>query len=290
MITRRGFLGAFASLLLSGMATGAYAVGIEPARQPRVTRYRLVPNNWPAGLKLRLVVLADIHACTPWMSPRRIGEICEQANGLGGDMILLLGDFLSGMRLSAGHVAPEDWARELARLSAPLGVHAVLGNHDWLDDPGAMAAGKGPTLVHGALSSINVAVYDNRAVCLEKDGRSFWLAGLADQIGPWPGMDDLPATMAQISGEAPVILMAHEPDVFPTVPDRVSLTLSGHTHGGQIRVFGYSPIVPSRFRNRYAYGHIVEDNRNLIVSGGLGTSIMPFRLGSPPEIVVVDLG
>jgi len=276
--------------MLSGVATGAYAVGIEPIRQPRVKHYQLVPNNWPAGLKLRLVVLADIHACTPWMSPRRIGEICNQANALGGDMILLLGDFLSGMRIKTGHVAPEDWARELARLSAPLGVHAVLGNHDWLDDPGAMAAGKGPTLVHGALSSINVPVYDNRAARFEKDGQPFWLAGLADQIGPWEGLDDLPATMAQIGDEAPVILMAHEPDVFPNVPERVSLTLSGHTHGGQIRLFGYSPVVPSRFRNRYVYGHIVENDRSLIVSGGLGTSVLPVRFGSPPEIVVVELG
>lgn len=289
MITRRGFLGAFTSLLLSGMATGAYAVGIEPARAPRVKHYSLALDNWPAGLKLRLVVLADIHACRPWMSPERIGGICEQANSLGGDMVLLLGDFLSGMRLKTGLVAPDDWARELARLSAPLGVHAVLGNHDWLDDADAMTAGKGPTLVHGALASVNVPVYDNRAVRFEKDGRPFWLAGLADQIGPRPGLDDLPSTLAQIDDEAPVILMAHEPDVFPTVPDRVSLTLSGHTHGGQIRLLGYSPIVPSRFRNRYAYGHIVENDRNLIVSGGLGTSILPIRFGSPPEIVVVDL-
>jgi predicted MPP superfamily phosphohydrolase len=74
------------------------------------------------------------------------------------------------------------------------------------------------------------------------------------------------------------------------VPDRVSLTLSGHTHGGQIRVLGYAPVVPSRFNNRYAYGHIVENDRNLIVSGGLGCSLLPIRFGSPPEIVVVDLG
>lgn len=290
MISRRGFLRTVGSLMLTGIATGAYAVGIEPVRQPRVQRYRLVPDKWPAGLKLKLVVLADIHACDPWMSPKRIGEICRQANVLGGDMILLLGDFLSGMRIRTGHVAPEDWVRELAALSAPLGVHAVMGNHDWLDDPGAMLAGKGPTLVHTALSSINVPVYDNHVTRFEKDGEGFWLAGLADQIGPWPGLDDLPATLAQIADDAPVILMAHEPDVFPQVPDRVSLTLSGHTHGGQIRLFGYAPFVPSRFSNRYVYGHIVENDRNLIVSGGLGCSILPIRFGSPPEIVVVELG
>ena len=73
------------------------------------------------------------------------------------------------------------------------------------------------------------------------------------------------------------------------MPHRVSLTLSGHTHGGQVRVLGFSPMVPSRFGNRYAYGHIVEDNRHLIVSGGLGCSILPVRFGVPPEIVMVDL-
>jgi predicted MPP superfamily phosphohydrolase len=80
------------------------------------------------------------------------------------------------------------------------------------------------------------------------------------------------------------------------VPERVALTLSGHTHGGQVRVFGYSPVVPSRFRNRYAYGHIVETRagmatpRHLIVSGGLGCSIAPVRFGVPPEILLVELG
>ena len=88
---------------------------------------------------------------------------------------------------------------------------------------------------------------------------------------------------------APVVLLAHEPDIFPQVPDRVALTLSGHTHGGQVRLFGYSPRVPSRYGNRFAYGHIVEDGRNLIVSGGLGCSILPVRIGVPPEIVMVHV-
>ena len=93
-----------------------------------------------------------------------------------------------------------------------------------------------------------------------------------------------------MTARAPVILLAHEPDIFSQVPSRVSLTLSGHTHGGQVRVFGYSPMVPSRYGNRYAYGHVVEDDRHLIISGGLGCSILPVRIGMPPEIVMVDVG
>jgi hypothetical protein len=88
-----------------------------------------------------------------------------------------------------------------------------------------------------------------------------------------------------------VILLAHEPDIFTQVPDRVALTLAGHTHGGQIRVPLLWPhFVPSMYGARFAYGHIVEQGRHMVVSGGLGTSMIPARLGVPPEIVHITLG
>ena len=101
------------------------------------------------------------------------------------------------------------------------------------------------------------------------------------------GVDDLGATLAKVTDDAPVILLAHEPDVAKRVPSRVALQLSGHTHGGQVRMLGWSPVSPSG--QRLAYGHI-RMNCDVIVSGGLGCSIMPFRLGVPPEIVLVTLG
>ena len=85
-------------------------------------------------------------------------------------------------------------------------------------------------------------------------------------------------------------LLAHEPDIFPNVPDRVAVTLSGHTHGGQVRIRGYSPIVPSRFGNRYAYGAVEENGRHLVISGGIGNSMLPVRFGMPPEVTMVELG
>ena len=100
---------------------------------------------------------------------------------------------------------------------------------------------------------------------------------------------DLTATLAKVTDDAPVILLAHEPDVAMRVPSRVALQLSGHTHGGQVRLFGWSPVVPSRYGERFVYGH-TRTNCDVIVSGGLGCSIMPFRLGVPPEIVLVTLG
>ena len=300
MISRRGFLklmgGSFAGL----MALGGYAFAYEPLARLAISRYRLTPPGWTPGLKLRLVALADFHACEPWMSKDRIASICARANELEGDITLLLGDYAAGMNMVTRYVHSSEWSKALATLKAPLGVHAIMGNHDWWEDRTAQMNGGGDTFGHRALTEAGISVYSNRAVRLEKDGHGFWLAGLEDQLALLPGrkwgrsrmqgLDDLDGTLAQVSDDAPVVLLAHEPDIFPRVPERVSLTLSGHTHGGQIRLLGYSPIVPSRYGDRYAYGHIVENGRNVIVSGGLGCSIAPVRFGIPPEIVVIDLG
>jgi predicted MPP superfamily phosphohydrolase len=199
---------------------------------------------------------------------------------------------MASHRWKTGPVPYDVWAGELARLRAPLGVHAVLGNHDWWEDRAAMRARRGPVLGRRALERAGIPVYENDAARLEKDGRPFWLAGLGDQwaFGSRWGVDDLPATLAKVTDRAPAILLAHEPDIFPQVPARVALTLSGHIHGGQLRFFGHSPVVPSRFGNRYAYGHVVERGRHLVVSAGLGCTGLPVRIGVPPEIVLVDVG
>jgi predicted MPP superfamily phosphohydrolase len=153
--------------------------------------------------------------------------------------------------------------------------------------------------VRRALEAAGIPVYENDAVRLTHRGRPFWLAGLGDQLAFLPswrrrhshriGADDLTRTLTKLTDDAPVILLAHEPDVVMRVPDRVALTLSGHTHGGQVRLLGWSPVVPSRYGGRFAYGH-AREACDIVVSGGLGCSIAPFRLGVPPEIVLVTLG
>jgi predicted MPP superfamily phosphohydrolase len=285
-----------------GFGCGGYALA-EPWGTG-VTRYRLSPPGWPAGLSLKLAVIADLHACEPWMGLERIRSIVGHTNALQPDCVLLLGDYVSGSGMSrySDPIAPRDWARALGELSAPQGVHAVLGNHDWWDDIEVQRSGRGLPQAGLALQDAGIAVYENDCVRLGKNGSPFWIAGLADQWAfntkagakykrAWDdgGIDDLPGTLARIRDDAPVILMAHEPDIFPKVPSRVSLTVCGHTHGGQVRVLGYAPIVPSRFGARYVYGHIVEEGRHLVVSGGLGCSGVPVRFGSPPEIVLIDV-
>lgn len=303
MISRRKFLKGVLAFSAGTAALGGYAVA-EPWRL-NVTRYALTPPGWPPGLKLKLAVVADLHACEPWMGEARIRRIVARTNALGADAILLLGDYMAGYRLATlSQAMPKTvWANALAELKAPLGVHAVLGNHDWWHDIQVQLRRSGPVPAAQALEAAGIPVYENKAVRLAKDGQPFWIAGLGDQWAFWPrghrhapratryeGVDDLPATLAQVTDAAPVILMAHEPDIFPQVAARVALTVSGHTHGGQITFAGYAPIVPSRYGRRYVYGHVVEEGRNLIVSGGLGCSGVPIRFGRPPEIVAIELG
>lgn len=300
MLTRRGFLKGIGVTALAGLATSAYAGWVEPMWLTRVKTYRFVPPNWSRAPRLRIAVLADIHACRPWMPPERIRSIVAQTNALKPDVTVLLGDYVSGMNAVTDYVDSDEWSSALSGLSAPLGVYAVLGNHDWWEDRAAQRAGHGPTIAGRALENVGIPVLENDAIRLRKAGKAFWLAGLGDQIallpGPrygragWRGVDDLGPTLAKIDDESAVILLAHEPDIFPRVPQRVSLTLSGHTHGGQVRLLGWSPVVPSRYRNRYAYGHIEEGGRHLVVSGGLGMSIAPLRFGVRPEIVLLELG
>lgn len=305
MITRRTFLKTLGATVLGGLSLTGYAFGIEPFRL-RIQNYKFSPPRWPKGLRLRIAAVADIHACEPWMSEARVRHIVAETNALKPDLVVLLGDYTASHRWVSGQVHSKDWSKALSGLKASLGVHGILGNHDWWADKSAQKRGHGPTFGQVALQNVGIPVYENGVVRLTKDGHAFWLAGLGDQLAllpyrkwgrsRWKGKDDLAGTLAKITDDAPVILLAHEPDIFPRVPERVSLTLSGHTHGGQIRVFGYSPVVPSRFKNRYAYGHIIESTnalnarpRHMVVSGGLGCSIMPVRFGVPPEIVLLDL-
>ena len=293
-LSRRSFLKTLIGSAAAMTAMGAYAFGVEPAFRLRVQRYAPVLPLWPRDLALTATIIADVHVGEPYMPLRRVEEIVAAANALGSDLILLLGDYGAGHRFVTRPVSMRECAGAFRSLQAALGVYAILGNHDWWDDLTAQKNRRGPVIARRELEAAGIPVLENDAIRLDKDGRPFWLLGLGDQLAllgrPLTGVDDLDGTLAKLTDDAPAILLAHEPDIFPQVPGRVALTLSGHTHGGQVRLFGYSPIVPSGYGNRYAYGHVVENGRHLIVSGGLGTSIMPVRFGVPPEIVHLTLG
>jgi len=294
VLTRRAFIKGLLGTFLAGLFAMTYGFFIEPALRFRLRRWRVASKGW-TGAPLKIAILSDLHMGEPYVTLARLRRIVTRINALGADIIVVLGDLNASHRFITAPVDLADTGGELARLAAPLGVFAVQGNHDWWQDRAAQKRRAGPTRVARALENAGIQVLENRSVKLTRNGDAFWLAGLGDQLalrdgaGRFTGVDDLPGTLAQIGDDAPAILLAHEPDIFPQVPERVALTLSGHTHGGQVRLFGWSPVVPSRYGNRFAYGHVTERGCDLVVSGGIGCSIAPVRFGVVPEITVVEL-
>jgi uncharacterized protein len=259
---------------LAAGAALAWAGWIEPRRLVTVRRTLELPR-WPAALDgVRLGVVSDIHAGAPHVGPKAIARAVERLNAESPDVMLVLGDCIDSHFLWGGRVTPEQLARELAALRAPLGTFAVLGNHDWKQAGHEMWR---------ALEDAGIEVLENRAAA----AGSFHVAGLADLRLRRP---DLPSALAGVPPDGPVILLSHDPDVFPFVPERVTLTLSGHLHGGQVAIpHVRRPAIPSRYGERYARGHIVEHGRHLYVSSGLGTAGLPLRFLAPPEVVVLEL-
>lgn len=312
VITRRKFLSLGGTIALSG-GMAFYASVLEPYYRLQITQYKIHPPRWIPGLKLKIAALADFHAGEGPMTIEQIINIVKLTNSLNPDIIVLLGDYLTLDYTCPGNIPSSEIAQALSLLKAPLGVFSVLGNHDWWNDEQAFKSYARLPEMAFALRKEGIPVLSNEARYIRKDNHAFWLAGLESQWSPLDAVssgDDLPKTLATITDDLPVIMLAHEPDIFPELPRDISLTLSGHTHGGQIRLFGYSPKVPSRFGNRYAYGHIIENGKHLIVSGGLGTSganlhtinqklgkrlgsignkVFHLRFGVPPEIVLIDV-
>jgi predicted MPP superfamily phosphohydrolase len=264
------------TLLAAGLVLGVWAFGIEPGTL-RVREVPLAVPGWPAGRAgMRVALLSDLHVGSPHNDLDRLDEVVARTNAARPDLILILGDLVIHGIPGGRFVPPEAIAPVLGRLRAPLGVYAVLGNHDrWIQAP----------RVIGALARAGIPSLEDRAVVITRGGPPFWLVGVSDY---WSGRHDVRGALAQVTSGDPVLLFTHNPDIFPTVPSRVSLTLAGHTHGGQVWLpFLGRLVVPSR--KRYAIGHVVEGGRHLFVTSGVGMSVLPVRFLVPPEIAIVRL-
>lgn len=274
----RALRGVAWSLALGVLVLGGWSFGYEPASMV-VREHRLAVPRWPAACDgLRVAVLADLHVGSPFNGRGKLAGIVDRANAARPDLVLLAGDFVIQGVLGGRFTPPEEIAADLRRLSAPLGVHAVLGNHDWWLDAERMTR---------AFRAAGIPLLEDRATEISRGGCRFWLAGVSDFL---EGPHDVAGALRQVPEDAPVLVFTHNPDVFPEIPPRVNLTLAGHTHGGQVYIpFIGRPIVPSRYGERFAIGHIVEGGRHLFVSSGLGTSILPVRFLVRPEISIVEL-
>jgi len=263
---------------LGALGLAAWAFALEPAHLTDRT-IALSPPGWPSACGgLRVAVLADLHVGSPFNGLDKLERIVASTEAARPDLVLLAGDFVIQGVPGGSFVTPEAIGAGLAGLAARHRVLAVLGNHDWWLDPARVST---------ALEAAGIEVLDDEARAVTVRDCSFWAAGISDF---WEGAHDIEATLAGATDSRPIIAFTHNPDLFPEIPPRVSLTIAGHTHGGQV----YVPlvgrlIVPSNFGERFAVGHIVEGGRHLFVTPGLGTSLLGVRFLVPPEISVLVL-
>lgn len=268
---------------------GIWAVLWEP-EQLVIRRVEATSAAW-SGAPLRIGAISDTHTDGPHMGIARLNNIIDLMNAEQPDIVVLLGDYVSGHAALAERGEGErqeiaDGLAAFARLRAPLGVYAVLGNHDWWYD--------GPT-VETELMRAGIRVFENDRARIEREGGAFWVGGLADyeseRTQPSYGVtlgdrEQEPA----VPPDEPVIILSHWPDAFAVAPDRVALTLAGHSHCGQMNLpFLGRPIAVSEGSRRWPCGLYEDRGRRLYVSGGVGVSVLPARFNQPPEIAVVTL-
>jgi uncharacterized protein len=268
-----------ARLLGALLIVGIIAVALMTLvalRDPVVRRADVAMPDWPQGARpIRVVLLADIHMGPPDMPPHRLARIVGQVNALHPDLVLIAGDFISDKHWRRlGNVA--EALAPLARLDSPLGTYAVLGNHDhWRGLPEVMPA----------LREARVKVLVNQAA----EVGPLSVGGVDDAF---TGHDNVRMTvdaMRPLKGAR--VMLTHSPDVGPSVPNNVSLILAGHTHCGQIRL----PLIgaleyQSKYGARFGCGLARDGVKRVITSAGIGTSMVPLRLGAVPDMWLITLG
>jgi hypothetical protein len=251
------------------LALGADAVIGRPRLRKRVVR---VPGL-PAELEgYRIGQISDVH-CGPNVPEERVSSWVQRLNSLGLDLVTVTGDLITH---GSSHV--EAVARALGGLRAKDGAFACMGNHDYFTD--------GEHVVR-ALERQGLTVLRNRGVVVKRGAAQLYVAGVDDT---WTSRDDLARALRDRPEGAPTVLLAHDPDLFPQAQARdVELTLSGHTHGGQLAVPGVRRLSLARLVTRWTAGLYRQGRSWLYVNRGVGTTGPPARLGAPPELAVITL-
>lgn len=264
----------FALLILTGLGLILLLWMYRVATSEPVVRRAAVEMPGLAA-PLKAVLISDIHVAGPDMPPARLSGIVGQINALEPDLVLIAGDLVSDKRTATRTYSLEEAVAPLAELKPRLGTITVLGNHDhWRDAAEAKRA----------LAAAGIRLLDNDAVAVGP----LAVGGLDDAF---TDRHDLPATLKAIRRlRRPALLLSHSPDPFPEVPRDIPLMLAGHTHCGQISLPLIGPLATfSDHGERYACGSIREEGKTLIVGAGLGTSVLPLRLGAVSDLWLVEL-
>ena len=262
------------AILALGLSLAAYGY-FTAISEPIVRRATIALPDWPEGEPpLRVVLLSDLHVDGPDTPPSRIVRLVGQVNALSPDVVLLAGDFVGDKPISTGRYTPDEGLAPLRGLRPRLGTYAVLGNHD---EPVAAA-------VAAALRRAGVRLLRNEAVRVGP----LSIGGIEDL---WSGRADLALTASRMRALGGArLLLSHNPDVFTHLPPDLTLALAGHTHCGQIRLpLVGAPVTFSSYGDRYACGQVEEHGRRLVVTAGIGNSIAPVRIGTAPDLWLLEL-
>lgn len=281
MRSSRRSRGCLLVLLLLGVAAVGLGLWLfNNAKAMPVVRRAEIALPFPKGATrqpVTVALLTDTHLSGPDNSPARMARIVRQVNALKPDLILLGGDYI-GDHKGGAVFGPAASIASFSKLSAPLGVLAVLGNHD-----ARRHARIGRKEWRALFQRLDITLLTDQVV---RRG-PLAIGGLRD----FSDRPDVPKVVEELKhdGGAPVIL-SHGPDIFPALPDMPLLTLVGHTHCGQVALpYVGIVFVPSRFGTRYACGLYHDGAKSLIVSAGIGTSGLPIRMLSPPDVWLVTI-
>lgn len=248
-------------------------------QQILITRNVTIPiKNLPKKFEnYKIVFISDTHTCNPYTKLAMIKRAAKLANKQKPDLLLLGGDYeVTGLMFSK-HIEAQETAKILKNINAKYGKYCILGNHDYFN---------GRIRIETQLKENGFNILRNESINIGTSESPLYLTGLGDfEYG-----DTDFITLLKLPKNAPIIVLVHEPDAFPTFPQNISLTLTGHTHGGQIRLpFIGALKTPSAYGNKYSKGLIKEGKKQLFVTSGIGTSILPVRFYNPPEIAVITL-
>jgi predicted MPP superfamily phosphohydrolase len=277
-ISRRKFIRLAATAGVAALATDTTL--LAPNR-PQIVRREIALRRWPERLEgFTIALLSDFHY-DPYFSVHPLHSAIGMVNALHPDLIVLTGDFVSVPLFgdpAAAAAAAEPCAQLLRQMQAPHGLWAVMGNHDAFTDPDRVTS---------ALQAAGIHVLSNQSLPIERDGARFWLGGVDDLLGQTA---DLDATLLNVPADEAAILLAHEPDYADYVARYpVDLQLSGHSHGGQVRLPFLPPLFLPELAEKYVWGLYKIGNLTLYTNPGLGTVTIPVRMNCPPEVTLLTL-
>lgn len=270
-ITRRTFLCGSLAAIAGG---SLYAGLIEPGWLD-IVHLELPLRKLPdAFAGFTIAHISDLHFGR-FIGPAHLDPVIDAAMALGADAVVITGDIVSRVN----HGEPDMIVQTLSRLRAPQGVYAILGNHDWWADGRVVA---------DALRHAGITVLSNENITWQRDGQTLYLAGIDDI---WCGKNDLRQTLGGIPADAAIVVLAHEPDYADTVANdrRVILQLSGHSHGGQVRLPFYGGLHFPPWARKYPIGLYQIQDLTLYTNCGLGMVLLPVRFACRPEITLFTL-